>query len=430
MDMTDLIKKLQINICKNWIVVLSGIILYIVMNVPFSFGYIEDRRLLWSIRMFIGIFLTIFIMIKHRLFFNSKLKMGINAFIRPYIFVSIISFLSALYLYGLSVKPYISQSLLLVVHMWTILLIAYFLVRLFGIFSIKIFCVVGIISYITVIIRYISIAGIYGILHPFNYRVNGVGLEVHGLTYCFVLIILLALLNKQLRKQIGNNLLIIITIFAILGNKRAAYLSAVIVYILNILIKKSEKKNPRILFYISSFSIIFLVIYVGVIKFGILQWITHLFGINDSFRFNFWNYFSKYYNFSIFYLGRSLFFSDYYMTLPEIHKLYNFTGQGQIHNDILRTYIGWGFIPFVFYYHYILKKNLEDIANKGYFSSSKIYLLVMIFFYSISCFDNMIGTYDFNLLVVLVYLLLINKNKKREYIFGLLENTKKLECVY
>ena len=90
-----------------------------------------------------------------------------------------------------------------------------------------------------------------------------------------------------------------------------------------------------------------------------------LFGISDSFRFNFWNYFKKYYTISPSYVGRTLFFTDYYMTLPEIHELYQFGGQGQMHNDILRTYLGWGFFPFLYYYIRLLFVNIKKLEKKN-----------------------------------------------------------------
>ena len=88
--------------------------------------------------------------------------------------------------------------------------------------------VVGVISYTTVIIHYIYLAGIDGILHPFNNRVDGVGLEVHGLTYMFVLILLYYGMTKGVKYILKNKLLWLVILYVILGNKRAAYLGAMI----------------------------------------------------------------------------------------------------------------------------------------------------------------------------------------------------------
>ena len=299
------------------------------------------------------------------------------------------------------------------VEQWTTFLVAYYLYRREKERSIRLVTITGVISYTTVIIRYILVAGVDGIVHPFNHRVSGIGLEVHGLTYTFVLIVLYYLFTKGYKYILKNKLLWIVIIYIFLGNKRAAYLGAVIAVVLYYLIASFGKRKKLILG-ITTFLMLFcMYIYIFAIHSGYLQAAAAYFGITDSFRFNFWNYFKNCYNISPLYSGRTLFYTDYYMTLPEIHKMYNFGGQGQMHNDILRMYIGWGFIPFFYYYLKMFVINIKQLEKKNIMHAGWKFFPIICFFTVIEGFDNMLGTLHFNMLVYLTFLLFIefyNKN--------------------
>ena len=168
------------------------------------------------------------------------------------------------------------------------------------------------------------------------------------------------------------------------------------------------KKKKIIVTVTTVLTVGFLFGYIVLIRSGYLQEIALLFNISDSFRFNFWNYFKKYYTISPSYVGRTLFFTDYYMTLPEIHKLYQFGGQGQMHNDILRTYIGWGFLPFLYYYIRLLFVNIKKLEKKNISYAGWKFFPIMCFFIVIEGFDNMIGTLHFNMMVYLIFFLFVS----------------------
>ena len=326
----------------------------------------------------------------------------------PYFVVTVISFVTGLLVYHLSIKPYITQSFLLLIEQWIILIFAYYIFKFENENAIHLVTVVGVISYTTVIIHYICLSGIDGILHPFNNRVNGVGLEVHGLTYMFVLILLYYGMTKGIKYIFRNKLLWLVTLYVVLGNKRAAYLGAAIVIFLYWLLLSFGKKKKIIVTVTTVLTVGFLFGYIVLIRSGYLQEIALLFNISDSFRFNFWNYFKKYYTISPSYVGRTLFFTDYYMTLPEIHKLYQFGGQGQMHNDILRTYIGWGFLPFLYYYIRLLFVNIKKLEKKNISYAGWKFFPIMCFFIVIEGFDNMIGTLHFNMMVYLIFFLFVS----------------------
>ena len=96
------------------------------------------------------------------------------------------------------------------------------------------------------------------------------------------------------------------------------------------------------------------------------------------------------------------------MTLPEIHELYHFSGQGQMHNDILRAYIGWGFLPFLYYYTRLLFVNIKKLEKKNVSYAGWKFFPIMCFFIIIEGFDNMMGTLHFNMMVYLIFFLYIS----------------------
>ena len=396
-----------------------GIILYFLFNTPYCLGYISNSTVYFYFNVFIGVCLSLYILIKKKI--KKDLFVGIKFFMIPYIIVSLFSFFTGIIFYGLSIKPYITQSFLLMFEQWTVFIVAYFLYCKEKENALKFIAIVGILSYFTVIIHYIYLGGINALIHPFNNRVNGVGLEVHGLTYMFVLLILYSWYEKGIKYILTSPLYCIVIFFIFLGNKRAAYLGAILSICLYYCLKIGLKKNKNLLFYAGYLLLIFLFIYVFVIKFGVLQYIAGKLGIKDSFRFNFWNYFNPFYKLSPLYLGRTLFFTDYYMTLPEIHKMYNFGGQGQMHNDILRTFIGWGFIPFLYYYAKMLIINFKSTNTRILFKNGWKFMPILFFFLIIEGFDNMLGSLNFNMVLYLIFYLtnanLTNANfkHKREY---------------
>lgn len=397
---------MKIKIRKSTLVI--GVMTYFLFNTPYCFGYIFNSTIFFYEKMIIGMFLTGLVLLKNRSRIEKNLKLGIEAFMIPYFVVTIISFVTGIWVYHLSIKPYITQSFLLLIEQWVILIFAYCIFKIKNENAIYFVTVVGVISYTTVIIHYIYLAGIDGILHPFNNRVDGVGLEVHGLTYMFVLILLYYGMTKGVKYILKNKLLWLVILYVILGNKRAAYLGAMIAIFLYWLLLSFGKKRKFIVSVTTVLAVCFLFGYITLIHSGYLQEIALLFGISDSFRFNFWNYFKKYYTISPSYVGRTIFFTDYYMTLPEIHKLYQFSGQGQMHNDILRTYIGWGFFPFLYYYIRLLFVNIKKLEKKNVSYAGWKFFPIMCFFIVIEGFDNMIGTLHFNMMFYLIFFLFVS----------------------
>ena len=287
---------MKIRIRRSTLVI--GVMIYFLFNTPYCFGYISNSTVYFYVKMIFGMFLTGLVLLKSRGKIEKNLKFGIEAFMIPYFVVTVISFVTGLLVYHLSIKPYITQSFLLLIEQWIILIFAYYIFKFENENAIHLVTVVGVISYTTVIIHYICLSGIDGILHPFNNRVDGVGLEVHGLTYMFVLILLYYGMTKGIKYIFRNKLLWLVTLYVVLGNKRAAYLGAAIVIFLYWLLLSFGKKKKIIVTVTTVLTVGFLFGYIVLIRSGYLQEIALLFNISDSFRFNFWNYFKNDYRIS------------------------------------------------------------------------------------------------------------------------------------
>ena len=190
---------MKIRIRRSTLVI--GVMIYFLFNTPYCFGYISNSTVYFYVKMIFGMFLTGLVLLKSRGKIEKNLKFGIEAFMIPYFVVTVISFVTGLLVYHLSIKPYITQSFLLLIEQWIILIFAYYIFKFENENAIHLVTVVGVISYTTVIIHYICLSGIDGILHPFNNRVDGVGLEVHGLTYMFVLILLYYGMTKGIKQR-------------------------------------------------------------------------------------------------------------------------------------------------------------------------------------------------------------------------------------
>ena len=106
-----------------------GVMIYFLFNTPYCLGYISDSTVYFYVKMTIGIFLTGLVLLKSRGKIERNLKFGIEAFMIPYFMVTVISFVTGLLVYHLSIKPYITQSFLLLIEQWIIFIFAYYIFK-------------------------------------------------------------------------------------------------------------------------------------------------------------------------------------------------------------------------------------------------------------------------------------------------------------
>lgn len=292
-------------------------------------------------------------------------------------------------------------------------LAAYYSVRKFGNDTPRLLTISGLISYSTVFIRYIYYGGFGILLHFSNNKVNGISLEVHNLTYCMGLFFLYYLLSDKYDNKFKTKICLILMVGIFFGDKRALYLGLAVTLLIYFLFHKFKEKRLTLLKIIFVFYIAAAFIYLILIKTGVFEALLYKYGINDMSRLTFWNYFSSAYEISPFYWGRGIAYTDNIMGATETMREMRVTAATNIHNDILRAYIGWGCLPMLYYLvnFFLLRVNrfIKDKNEENgwrYFAIASLYLFI-------NFFDNMLSAENFNLCFFVVYLLLVNDLKSK-----------------
>lgn len=362
---------------------------------------------------FIGAFLS-FLCILWILFYgkiDSVFWDGFWGYIVPMICITAVSIITAVMIHHTSNRSDITQSI------WRCLLysegfvLAYVSVKKFGKECIKLISYAGLLSYFTVIIRWIYAAGFPEMFHIFNNTVNGISLEIHNVTYCFGLIFLYYMLTDQESKKTKIRMCTLLGVAIFLGNKRALYLALVITLGVYWLLHKYESKSMRVLKICLVLYVVAAFGYIWMIDIGVFELLLHRLGISDNSRLKFWLYFSPYYEVAPHYWGRGIAFSDNLMAAKETMQSMQITTQTQMHNDILRAYIGWGFWPFLFYFVNFFVLRLRGMLKKGKELNAWRYFALASCTYFIYFLDNMIDGTEFNLCFFAIWLLLIKSEK-------------------
>lgn len=365
----------------------------IVLNVPGSVFYNEFSENLVVILGVVEIAITGFICIKSSKL-NSLLATGTTEFVTPFFVVTVISCVSAAVIHQTSNVGDITQSFIRAIQIAAVFIIVYNAVKKFGKKSLDILLVAGCISYATVILRFISEEWDVSRLESHGF------IEVTGLLFIYYF-----LSESYTIRQKLVRCLLCATIL-LLGGKRVAWVGiawSLFVYFLFFKIKERKDRIIKIIM-IVYFAAAF--IYLILIKSGYFALILARLGVTDNMRLSFWNFFRDSYELSPFYLGRGIQYTDNRMILSSTKGALRITNNVGIHNDILRTYIGWGCIPFLYYYYNLFVLNLKKIKRK--FSNANIWLYFAIVSY---CFvnymvDYMITYIPFNMCLFTIGLLI------------------------
>ena len=336
---------------------------------------------------------------------ERKLVRGIVAFLLPMILITGISIITAICVHGSSIYGSdVSQSLLRCIHYCAAFLIAYYSVRWFGKDTVRLIVISGLISYATVFVQYIQRAGLKGLIF-FQHVVNGVGLEVHDLTYCMGLFFIYYLLSDEYSKSYKIKALIPISIAIIYGNKRSLFLGLAISILIYVLLNRFESQSLQLLWIVFGIYIVGAFIFLWLVKSGVFATILTYFNIPDMARLRIWNYFSDSYTLTPGYWGRGIAYTDNRMVLRETMQSLDITNKIPIHNDILRIYIGWGFIPFLYYLVNFLLQ-IRWFRKQGDNNNGWQYFAIASCVYFINFFDNMITSVSFNICFFVIWLLL------------------------
>lgn len=337
---------------------------------------------------------------------ERKLVRGIVALLLPMILITGISIITAICVHGSSIYGSdVSQSLLRCIHYCAAFLIAYYSVRWFGKDTVRLIVISGLISYATVFIQYIQRAGLKGLIF-FQHVVNGVGLEVHDLTYCMGLFFIYYLLSDEYSKSYKIKALIPISIAIIYGNKRSLFLGLAISILIYVLLNRFESQSLQLLWIVFGIYIVGAFIFLWLVKSGVFAMILTYFNIPDMARLRIWNYFSDSYTLTPGYWGRGIAYTDNRMVLRETMQSLDITNKIPIHNDILRIYIGWGFIPFLYYLVNFFLLQIRWFRKQGDNNNGWQYFAIASCVYFINFFDNMITSVSFNICFFVIWLLL------------------------
>lgn len=374
----------------------------LVFNVKNSIFYTENY-----IPLYIMIGFTVFIIlaISKKLKISKKIVQIFRRYFGPYLLVSCFSMMTAAFVYKESIKPYITQTFVYLVLHFSAFISALYIYLRNRKRTFKIAIVAAGFSYATLVVKWIYVAGFPECLDFMNKSVSGVTLEVNYITYASGMLFVYALLSNEItnRKKLHWCMVLFILIF--LGNKRAIYLAlfaAIMIYYLFFCVFKHSNRALKIV----AFSFIGVaLLWVYVIKSGLLEAVVTFFGINTMSRLQLWNYVGNAYEFSPLYLGRGLVYSDMQTISSAYIRTYGITGgSSQIHNDILRMYIGWGFIPFIYYWYCMIYKNIKLLAKGAGSEIAWRGLAVLVYTFFIYFFDNMFTAYNVSIILFLILL--------------------------
>lgn len=401
----------------NWDKTIFVIYMIFVLNVTYSVFYSDSARVLQIPLAMLGLF---YMFVADKGFGKIRVKSinEFNAFCTPMIIITMISVYTSIAVYRTTNPSDWKQSIVRCFYYVVPFLAAYYSIKKFGNDTPRLLIISGLISYSTVFFRYVYYGGFGILLHFANNKVNGISLEVHNLTYCMGLFFLYYLLSDKYDNKFKTKICLILMIGVFFGEKRALYLGLTVTLLVYFLFHKFKEKRLNLLKIVFVFYIFAAFIYLILIKTGVFEALLYKYGINDMSRLTFWNYFSSAYEISPFYLGRGIAYTDNIMGATETMREMRVAAATNIHNDILRAYIGWGYLPMLYYLvNFFLLRVKRFIKDKNEENGWRYFTIASLYFF-INFFDNMLSAENFNLCFFVVYLLLVNdlesKNNSEE----------------
>lgn len=209
--------------------------------------------------------------------------------------------------------------------------------------------------------------------------------------------------NTKIKKDFWVGL-----IYTFLCGKRIALVAFVISIIAYRLIRSRkysfEKRMLRL------FAVIVLIasfIYLYAVRQGYIDLLFNWLSINSMSRLSAWSELKRYYSLSPSFIGNGIGFTMYHYDINN-GIFYNnlFIRIQDVHNDILKTYICIGFIPFVLYMWYFTIGNLQHYIRKKRKSSSVIYFVIILYAVILMFTDNIMR---YNLFLTVLYLIPITQ---------------------
>ena len=245
-------------------------------------------------------------------------------------------------------------------------------------------------------------------------------LEVHDLTFALGFFILYYLLFSEKKIVDHKFALLIAAVYTYLGFKRIEVASLVVCVLLAIFfIKKGKKSQKYKMLIVSIIILIFLLLFIFTVSnIDTLISISGNYDINFNGRVGIYAAFDEYYEFSPFFIGRG-----YTSTTLLVNQFVsNGIIHSDVHSDILKSYIDFGFLGFilwVWFYIYITPKMILNENNSLHSQKAGfVYFIFSVYAMFIYLTDNTYAYFDFQICYLIIPFAIlfekININRKEE----------------
>lgn len=256
------------------------------------------------------------------------------------------------------------------------------------------------VNYLMVIAKCVSINGLVYLFKISTYTNNfGSLLEVHTIGLTLPLFLIYFLFEHFQNKKRLNWTFWIGALFTFMCGKRIVLIGILVVLVCYFILRKKPnklRKKELYLFMTIVFAMTF--VYLLFVKYDGFLYVARVLNINTMSRIETWGALKDLYSISPFFMGNGVGFSMYY--LKNLNGIYinDFLNKvGDVHNDILKTYIDVGFWGFIFYMWYLFVKNLKFFLRKNCVETASLYFLLMIYTVFLMFVDN-IMRYDLYLI--------------------------------
>lgn len=359
------------------------------LNVRGTWIYVADMCIL-----FLGLFE---LLIQKKKFRFLELKENLR-FLIPFVVVTLYSIFLNFFTHKTPLYISINTGLY-----WIIPILVGIVVGLnMGIFGIYIIYNAVLLNYTCVVAKCISVNGISYLFKWSTYSENyGSLLEVHPIGLALPLFLIFFLFRYYQDKVHLKWTFWIGVLYTFMCGKRIALLGIVVVFILYHILSKTSKKFEKkqlnffmLLFFILAF------VYLLLVKYDIIESLAHIAGIDTMSRVETWDALKTQYHISPLFLGNGVGFSTYYLHNIDGVYIYGYINKvGDVHNDILKTYIDAGFLMFIFYMWFLFISNLRFFLRKCCIKSALLYFLLISYTFILMFCDN-IMRYDLYLLAL------------------------------
>lgn len=206
--------------------------------------------------------------------------------------------------------------------------------------------------------------------------------EVNDLTFAIGLYLLFFLVKKSNVKHRGM-LIILAGLFFTVGLKRIAVVAIAVAVLFSVFSRVfSEENAVRYLRVMGAFFIIFAIVYIPFVKFGIYNRIAELWGINTMGRTDINDMIDAYYSFSPSFKGYGLGF------ISRLLESMKDASVGAIHNDYLRIYIETGFFGYLLWLWSIWGFGVNNFCKKRSYEMGMIYFAIFTYCFVTYLTDN------------------------------------------